>query len=92
MTATPYNADFDGDEMNLHCPQGPGRARHASPHDVDPAKVIGAKANKPMMGTVQDSLLGAYLLTDPELRLHQARDRLPALPRPLAAGGRMRRV
>ena len=70
--ATPYNADFDGDEMNLHVPQSlPARAECASLMAVC-ANVIGCQSNKPVMGIVQDSLLGLHLLTLPDVLLDHA--------------------
>jgi DNA-directed RNA polymerase II subunit RPB1 len=62
--AGPYNADFDGDEMNLHLPQSRGAmAECAALMSVSQANSIGAQANKPVMGVVQDCLLGLFLLT-----------------------------
>ena len=54
---TPYNADFDGDEMNLHVPQTP-EAR------VEALHIMGAAADRepavePPVMQVMDSLLGA---------------------------------
>ena len=60
---TPFNADFDGDEMNLHLPQSiPVKAEIK--HIVDVSKqVISPQSNRPVMGIVQDSLVGTTLLT-----------------------------
>ena len=59
----PYNADFDGDEMNIHVPQtliAQSEARHIMgvKHNI-----ISAQSNSPVMGIVQDTMIGAYLLT-----------------------------
>jgi DNA-directed RNA polymerase beta' subunit len=60
---TPYNADFDGDEMNMHIPQSlPARAEVQHLMMV-PTQIISPKSNSPVMGIVQDSLLGARLMT-----------------------------
>lgn len=60
---SPYNADFDGDEMNLHVPQGP-MAQAEVKHIMHVSKcIITPKSNKPCMGIVQDSLLGAYFMS-----------------------------
>jgi DNA-directed RNA polymerase II subunit RPB1 len=64
-TATPYNADFDGDEMNLHCPQGPAARAECLALMSISQKCISAQANKPVMGTVQDCLVGLHILTEP---------------------------
>jgi len=64
LSATsPYNADFDGDEMNLHVPQGiQARAEIESMMMVDKL-IVSPQSNKPVMGIVQDSLLAAALMT-----------------------------
>ena len=50
---TPYNADFDGDEMNLHVPQSmETRAELLNIH-LTPRQIITPQANKPVMGIVQ---------------------------------------
>ena len=81
--ATPYNADFDGDEMNLHVPQSvTARAECASLMAVA-SNVVGAQSNKPVMGIVQDSLLALHKLTLPDTsssttaRVSHARRRAP---------------
>ena len=66
--AAPYNADFDGDEMNLHVPQSRAAvAECATLMAVAQANGIGAQANRPVMGIVQDSLLSLHLLSQPEV-------------------------
>ena len=53
---SPYNADFDGDEMNLHVPQSmETRAEILNIH-LTPRQVITPQNNKPVMGIVQDTL------------------------------------
>ncbi|MBT97111.1 MAG: hypothetical protein CL902_00590 [Dehalococcoidia bacterium] len=60
---TPYNADFDGDEMNLHVPQSyAARAEVASLMMVT-NRILSAQSGKPCMGSVQDTVVGSYLLT-----------------------------
>ena len=60
---SPYNADFDGDEMNLHVPQNiPARTGVQMLMRVT-TQLISPQANKPSMGIVQDSLIGAYRMT-----------------------------
>lgn len=66
MSATePYNADFDGDEMNVHAPltyQAMAELREL----LNIRKCIGGtKSNNPMMGLVYDNISAAYLLTSP---------------------------
>ena len=60
---TPYNADFDGDEMNIHVPQS--YESHAEIKEIMavPHQILTPQSNKPCMGLVQDSLLGSMLMT-----------------------------
>lgn len=54
----PYNADFDGDEMNMHIPQTlEARAELMELMQVN--KQLGCK----FIGIVQDTLFGAYLMS-----------------------------
>ena len=59
----PYNADFDGDEMNLHCLQNIAAVVEAKLLASVESQLLNAQNNKPCMGIVQDSLLAVYLLT-----------------------------
>jgi DNA-directed RNA polymerase beta' subunit len=60
---TPYNADFDGDEMNLHQIQGLlGRAELSEIIAVN-RQALNAQTNRPTFGLVQDALTGAYRFT-----------------------------
>lgn len=59
----PYNADFDGDEMNMHLPQNvlaETELRHLS---ATPSQIILPTNNSPVIGIYQDSLLGSYRFT-----------------------------
>eukprot|EP01062_Namystynia_karyoxenos_P014242 TRINITY_DN15122_c0_g1_i8.p1 TRINITY_DN15122_c0_g1~~TRINITY_DN15122_c0_g1_i8.p1 ORF type:complete len:1623 (+),score=696.93 TRINITY_DN15122_c0_g1_i8:130-4998(+) len=60
---TPYNADFDGDEMNLHVPQSVLSKAEMQEFMMVPKMIISPKSNGPVMGLVQDTLLGVHLLT-----------------------------
>lgn len=61
--ANPYNADFDGDEMNLHVPQSPAAIADVATLMMVSRQIISPQANRPVMGIVQDSLLGAHLFS-----------------------------
>jgi DNA-directed RNA polymerase II subunit RPB1 len=63
VVASPYNADFDGDEMNLHVPQSKAAAAECAMLMSVSQNCISSQANKPVMGIVQDSLLGLHLLS-----------------------------
>jgi len=60
---TPYNADFDGDELNIHVLQThDARAEAACLMSVT-TQMINPENNKPIVALVQDSLVAAFLLT-----------------------------
>jgi len=60
---TPYNADFDGDEMNLHAPQSLETRAEILEIMMVPRQIITPQGNRPVMGIVQDTLLGSRLFT-----------------------------
>lgn len=60
---TPYNADFDGDEMNMHVPQSYETITELKHITHVPKQILAPKNNAPVMGIVQDALLGIYLFT-----------------------------
>ncbi|KAG5945840.1 hypothetical protein E4U59_005038 [Claviceps monticola] len=57
---SPYNADFDGDEMNLHVPQTEETRAEVKELCLVPNNIVSPQKNGPLMGIVQDSLAGAY--------------------------------
>jgi DNA-directed RNA polymerase II subunit RPB1 len=59
----PYNADFDGDEMNLHMPQDVEAETELLNLAAVPWHIISPADNKSIVGIFQDSLLGAYRFT-----------------------------
>lgn len=67
--ANPYNADFDGDEMNLHVPQSPAAIADVGTIMMVSRQIISPQANRPVMGIVQDSLLGAHLFSSDDVFL-----------------------
>jgi DNA-directed RNA polymerase II subunit RPB1 len=60
---SPYNADFDGDEMNLHVPQSLTARAEAELMMLTPRVIVSGQSNKPVMGIVQDSLLATQKMT-----------------------------
>jgi DNA-directed RNA polymerase II subunit RPB1 len=63
----PYNADFDGDEMNMHMPQNvlsETELRHLA---AIPYQIISPSSNAPIIGIYQDSMLGTYRFTRPNI-------------------------
>ena len=64
-----FNADFDGDEMNIHVPATPeGEAELRYLSSVKNV-LISAQSSKSNIAVVQDSLVGNYLMTLPEKKL-----------------------
>ena len=63
----PYNADFDGDEMNMHAPQS--KATVSELRNIASVKyqIISPRENKPIITIVQDTLLGINKLTKGEV-------------------------
>ena len=59
----PYNADFDGDEMNMHLPQSYETKAEIECMMTTDKMIVSPQANKPVMGIVQDTLLGCRVLT-----------------------------
>lgn len=65
----PYNADFDGDEMNLHLPQSIPAQTELRELALVEKNIVSPQSNKPVMGIVQDTLIGVYKLTRRDLFL-----------------------
>ncbi|TPX36693.1 DNA-directed RNA polymerase [Synchytrium microbalum] len=60
---TPYNADFDGDEMNLHLPQSYETMAEITELCMVPKQIVSPQKNAPVMGIVQDTLCGIRKFT-----------------------------
>ncbi|KAJ3106572.1 DNA-directed RNA polymerase II subunit rpb1 [Phlyctochytrium bullatum] len=60
---TPYNADFDGDEMNLHVPQSYETRAEVMELCMVPKQIVSPQKNAPCMGIVQDTLCGIRKFT-----------------------------
>ena len=66
----PYNADFDGDEMNMHMPQDDESAAELLNLAAVPRQIISPQNNKSIIGIFQDSLLGSYRFTRPDIKFN----------------------
>ena len=64
----PYNADFDGDEMNMHMPQNVLAETELKHLAAIPYQMISPANNSPIIGIFQDSMLGSYRFTRPNLK------------------------
>ena len=59
----PYNADFDGDEMNLHVPQSEEAQAEARILMRVQEQILSPRFGGPIIGGIQEHITGAYLLT-----------------------------
>jgi len=65
----PYNADFDGDEMNLHIPQSKEAQTEARLLMQVQDQILSPRYGAPIIGAAKDFITGAYLLTRKEMTL-----------------------
>jgi len=79
----PYNADFDGDEMNLHMPQDDESEIELRHLAAVPFQLISPANNSSIIGVFQDSLIGSYLFTRENIKFtpREAMNLLAAYPR-----------
>src|ERR687892_2294899 len=59
----PYNADFDGDEMNLHVPQSEEARSEAALLMRVQDQLISPRYGGPIIGAIRDFITGAFILT-----------------------------
>jgi DNA-directed RNA polymerase subunit A' len=93
LVCVSYNADFDGDEMNLHFPQTEEARAEARSLLLMDNQIITPRYGSSIIGCIQEALLGNYfltkdmLLTKPEASdLLAAIDYDDALPKPAIKG------
>ncbi len=60
---TPYNADFDGDEMNLHIPQTEEARAEAMNLMGVKNNLVTPKSGEPIIAATQDFITGSYLIS-----------------------------
>ena len=59
----PYNADFDGDEMNLHVPQSLEAQAEAKVLMAVQEHILSPRFGGPIIGGIHDHISGLYMLT-----------------------------
>ena len=64
-----YNADFDGDEMNIFVPQSIQTQIELEELAAVEQQIISPTNSKTIIGIVQDGLIGAYNLTSPRVKI-----------------------
>jgi DNA-directed RNA polymerase subunit A' len=65
--AAPYNADFDGDECNIHSPQTEEARSEAKTLLNLNNNIISSKNNTNLVGTLADAVTGTYVLGKSEI-------------------------
>jgi DNA-directed RNA polymerase subunit A' len=77
----PYNADYDGDEMNLHIPQTEEARAEAETLMMVQTQLTSPRYGLSVIGCLQDAISGNYLLTKKEtvLRKEEAVDLLASI-------------
>ncbi|MFB6252390.1 MAG: DNA-directed RNA polymerase subunit A' [Halobellus sp.] len=90
VVCPPYNADFDGDEMNMHALQTEESRAEARVLMRVQEQLLSPRFGENIIGAIQDHISGTYLLTNgnPEFSETQALDLLRAtsidtLPEPV---------
>ena len=80
----PYNADFDGDEMNMHVPQSIPAATELRVLASVLRNIISPRTNSPIIQLFQDTMTGAYRISQPgvEVPEHIAMNILSRIKRP----------
>ena len=61
----PYNADFDGDEMNMHVPQSIAAATELRYLASVLRNIVSPRTNSPIIQLFQDTMTGIYRITLP---------------------------
>ncbi|CAG2111312.1 unnamed protein product, partial [Medioppia subpectinata] len=70
---TPYNADFDGDEMNLHLLQTEEAKAEAAILMGTKNNILTPRNGEPLIAAIQDFITGAYLLTQKDVFFDRAK-------------------
>ncbi|ADN68868.1 DNA-directed RNA polymerase subunit beta' [Mycoplasmopsis fermentans] len=63
LSCTPFNADFDGDQMAVHVPISDEAVREAKELMLASRNILGPKDGEPIINPGQDIILGLYYLT-----------------------------
>jgi DNA-directed RNA polymerase II subunit RPB1 len=65
----PYNADFDGDEMNMHVPQSIASATELRYIASVLRNIVSPRTNSPIIQLFQDTMTGAYRISQPGVKV-----------------------
>ncbi|KAH8866973.1 DNA-directed RNA polymerase III subunit RPC1 [Schistosoma japonicum] len=86
---TPFNADFDGDEMNIHLPQTEAARAEAKHLMLSLKNIVSPKNGEPLISPIQDLITATHLLTLKDVFLN--RDQACTLAAQLLAGNHLDR-
>ena len=83
----PYNADFDGDEMNMHVPQSIVAATELKALASVLRQIISPRTHTPIIQIVQDTMTGVFRISKPNAKVpeHIAMNILGRMKRPLSS-------
>jgi DNA-directed RNA polymerase II subunit RPB1 len=83
----PYNADFDGDEMNMHVPQSITSATEIKYLASVLRQIVSPRTNAAIISVFQDTQTGVYRLSQPNVKIpeHIAMNILARMKRPLSS-------
>lgn len=82
----PYNADFDGDEMNMHVPQSIASASEIKYLASVLRQIVSPRTNAAIISVFQDTQTGIYRLSQPDVQIpeHIAMNILSRMKKPLS--------
>ncbi|MBE9469739.1 MAG: DNA-directed RNA polymerase subunit beta' [Chloroflexi bacterium] len=66
LVCTPFNADFDGDQMAVHVPLSKAAVREAKEHMLSIHNMLLPSSGDPIVTPSLEMVLGCYYLTSPE--------------------------
>ena len=65
----PYNADYDGDEMNVHVPQTPEGIMEARKLVALKEQIISSRSGTPLIVLMEDAIAGTFMLTFYDMKI-----------------------
>jgi DNA-directed RNA polymerase II subunit RPB1 len=82
----PYNADFDGDEMNMHVPQSIASATELKYLATVLRQIISPRTSSPIIQIIQDTLTGSFRVSQDSVEVpeHIAMNIMARMKKPLS--------
>jgi len=90
----PYNADFDGDEMNMHVPQSISSAMELRYLATVLRQIVSPRTNSAIIQLFQDTMTGTFRISQPTVQVpeHIAMNILARMNRPLSSYKRQNKM